>query len=377
MSLIVKLILGLLTVEYLIFAHFKLVQPSYLLSDPTLYTGSPKELKSKAILFDPLLGWKQNTSPNIEERPLVTSFSSSAIATFGSSFTYGEEVGHEQTWQSFMGRHLQQNVLNFGVGGYGFDQSLLLARQKLPQLQSQHVILGFIKDNLHKALTIYPPFIHRFGGAPAFSKPRYKVVEDKQLELIANPLSSRDDLHHLSDENYIAKLTDFDGWREILVYPPGGPPYFSIFLDPNFWQLNYEWEEKIWQHPQAIDLFQKIMLEFYRSVQKEGKTPHLALFPLYGHLSKKEKGEAQYYQEEVYHQFKELCLKQKLSCLYPAEALKKHALKDIFVRQDDDSHYSPFGNAVVAQYFLKQILKLEVDIGSLLSRAKTVDKNEE
>ncbi len=41
------------------------------------------------------------------------------------SFVFSRQVEDDETWQHFLSRLSHSNVLNFGVGNYGFDQALL------------------------------------------------------------------------------------------------------------------------------------------------------------------------------------------------------------------------------------------------------------
>ena len=54
------------------------------------------------------------------------------ILAVGDSYTYGEEVGENDSWPAQLQRIKNQRVLNAGVSGYGFDQSVLRAELTLP-----------------------------------------------------------------------------------------------------------------------------------------------------------------------------------------------------------------------------------------------------
>ena len=47
------------------------------------------------------------------------------ITLYGDSFTYGEEVDHEDAWSNRLAERIGCHVGNYGVGGYGSDQALL------------------------------------------------------------------------------------------------------------------------------------------------------------------------------------------------------------------------------------------------------------
>ena len=96
--------------------------------------------------FDPELGWirkpgtsgiefnykgssKFKISKNGSRFNPSNKFKSTKIATFGDSFTFCRQVNDHQTWQSHLAKNLKTNVLNFGVGNYGLDQSYLKYRK--------------------------------------------------------------------------------------------------------------------------------------------------------------------------------------------------------------------------------------------------------
>lgn len=97
------------------------------------------------------------------------------IALFGDSFTFGEDVGDEETFGHQMERLFAATaipgkptveVLNFGVHGYGHDQMLLYLRETLPIYQPDIVILGYVTDDSLRNMTTFRDF----------AKPRFRRV---------------------------------------------------------------------------------------------------------------------------------------------------------------------------------------------------------
>ena len=93
--------------------------------------------------YDQELGWvrKPNTEHNeIGKNSRVTKWTTnsnasranpdfddmhSEISCYGDSFTFCRQVNDNETWQYHLSESVKSNVLNFGVGNYGVDQSLL------------------------------------------------------------------------------------------------------------------------------------------------------------------------------------------------------------------------------------------------------------
>jgi hypothetical protein len=73
-----------------------------------------------------------------------------SLLAVGDSFTYGEEVADGETWPAALQRLTGRPVLNGGVSGYGFDQTVLraeaLARSEAPAT----IVVSFIADDIRR-----------------------------------------------------------------------------------------------------------------------------------------------------------------------------------------------------------------------------------
>ncbi len=146
---------------------------------------------------DPLLGWR--VQPGLQAVPAFPSRTLSSndlglrdhatpgveaarpqrrILILGDSFTFGEDVGDDETYPARLDASLPRSeVLNFGVHGYGHDQMLLLFREEGRRLQPDIVILGFVYDDIYRNLV----------GFRDFAKPRF-VLESEDLVLRGVPV---------------------------------------------------------------------------------------------------------------------------------------------------------------------------------------------
>ena len=82
------------------------------------------------------------------ERPVS---SERPILTVGDSYTYGDEVRDEEAWPAQLQRIMGRPVLNGGVTGYGFDQTVLRAEQLVDRHNPSVVIVGFITHTIFNA----------------------------------------------------------------------------------------------------------------------------------------------------------------------------------------------------------------------------------
>ena len=80
---------------------------------------------------------QQNWGFSINDDKLRTSTrnnSSTKILTVGDSFTFGDQVNNDQTWQSCLNKNQNKlELLNGGVGGYGSLQALKRAGRLLKE----------------------------------------------------------------------------------------------------------------------------------------------------------------------------------------------------------------------------------------------------
>jgi hypothetical protein len=73
-----------------------------------------------------------------------------AILAVGDSFTFGEEVGNAETWPAQLQGLTGRRVLNGGVSGYGFDQTVLRAEQLTALHKPSSVVVSFIADDIRR-----------------------------------------------------------------------------------------------------------------------------------------------------------------------------------------------------------------------------------
>lgn len=76
--------------------------------------------------------------------------SGASILTVGDSFTYGDEVLDEEAWPAQLQRITGRRVLNGGVTGYGFDQTVLRAEQLAVKHTPATIVMSFIADDLRR-----------------------------------------------------------------------------------------------------------------------------------------------------------------------------------------------------------------------------------
>jgi hypothetical protein len=154
------------------------------------------------------------------------------IASFGDSFTHGAEVGNEDTWQHQLETMTEGvEVLNFGVDAYGVDQAYLRYRRDAVRYAPHIVLIGFLVENINRSVSVYrPAYYHQTSGVSA--KPRFRVDDHGELELVPLPVASREDLfRRMESGELIEVLRETDYWvqRAPLAYDRTPLFWSSIF----------------------------------------------------------------------------------------------------------------------------------------------------
>jgi hypothetical protein len=118
------------------------------------------------------------------------------ILVLGDSFTFGEEVGDDQTFPACLQQMLPHSeVINFGVHGYGHDQMLLYLQEEGVKYSPDIVILGFIYGDMRRNLTSFRDY----------AKPKF-VLANNGLKLSHVPVPSPESF--LKGEGFRSKFYD-------------------------------------------------------------------------------------------------------------------------------------------------------------------------
>lgn len=152
-------------------------------------------LRSPASYFveDSLLGWSVGADRESRDgmyrssedgirtlrraEPLRAAGIRRRVALFGDSFTFSMEVPFDQSWAYALGTMLPPGtqILDFGVDGFGVDQSYLRFHRDARKWAPSVDVLTFIQDDLYRTVSSYP-FLR--GWTYPFSRPRLFVDGD-------------------------------------------------------------------------------------------------------------------------------------------------------------------------------------------------------
>lgn len=142
------------------------------------------------------------TNPNFDELE-------STISCYGDSFAFCRQVNDDETWEHYLSELQKTNVLNFGVGNYGLDQSILRLQREFPKNKTKTVILGVVPDTISRIMSLWKHY-YEYGNTFAF-KPRF-VLEGGNLKLIKNKID--DESKFLTYKSFLDEIKQVDFFYE-------------------------------------------------------------------------------------------------------------------------------------------------------------------
>ncbi len=351
--------------------------------------------------FDEELGWirKPNTSHEEKGKDGTVKWTTNEIGArtnpdfdskkpliscYGDSFTFCRQVNDDQTWEYFLSESLNQNVVNFGVGNHGIDQSLMRIKREFPKNRTKIVILGVVPDTISRILSCWKHYCE-YGNTFAF-KPRYKIQDD-ELVLVKNFIDKKEKFSTYF--NYLKEIQENDYFynkkfkKEIITFPYS----LTVFRNPKrnfriiFWitrnfllknigistkffdwrpmqiimKINLKWRISLFHDESTIKLFQKIISAYIEYAKQENFIPIFTLLPQKDDLLSMKKSEN--FVKEFSDQLK------NTSDLYYIDVIEKlldnKYLDDMYSDSNDyGGHFSKKGNEVIAK-IIKQFLEEE------------------
>ena len=173
------------------------------------------------------------------------------ILVLGDSFTFGEDVGDDETYSHQLEALLPgAEVINLGVHGYGHDQMLLYLRQEGIRYRPDIVILGFLTGDMERNVLSFRDY----------AKPRF-VLDGGKLVLRNSPVPPPADM--AAAEKWRPKVAD---------------------LLTMLW-LRYRWKSgAISEETRQLTL--AILDELKSTIEAAGARPAFAYLPAYGEIDR-------------------------------------------------------------------------------------------
>jgi len=322
-----------------------------------------REDQEKAYTVDhPLLGWtigngrdsenglyhsnSQGLRSSPREYSLQPHRETLRIALFGDSFTHGDEEPWFNTWAYFLEQDLRRmgiraEVLNFGVGGYGFSQAFLRWKIQGKKYRPDLVVIGFQGENMKRTVNIFRSLYSERTWL-VFSKPRF-IITPEGLKTVNCPVIPPEEV-----ADYLANLD-----REPLAR-------YEFWYNPDNYRAPFWTASRLGQLIYNLDRQGKRDRRSYSEMENQGGTPEevtLAIIrswakdvrrekgiPIIVHLPRK--GDRKLIaagQKPAYYSLLEDLERDGIPVVDPAGKMKDR--RGLYRR----SHYSTKGNRIIAE----------------------------
>lgn len=343
--------------------------------------------KTNYIIFEPVLGWTirkngrselyQANSAGIRssrEYALEPSQNIFRLASFGDSFTHGDDVSNDSTWQAIMeAMKPDWEVLNFGVEGFGLDQAYLRYISEGKNYHPRVVLIGFMSEDIYRHVNVYRPFYFTGTGIP-LTKPRFYLDNDS-LRLFPNPIRELDGYRELI-RNYkevfprIGKMDYFYRHR----YKRGKMDFLpsvrfgKIFLNKLKENLHpgIVWKGFYNEESEAFQITIRLFDRFCEAAIRNNSFPIILIFPRMEDILRYRKNATCQYDPLVSY-----LRSRGYFCIDLMEAFhqpdREYPVQALF-----RGHYSPLGNRLVAQHILASLGDLTPQLLSLSEPSASV-----
>jgi GDSL-like Lipase/Acylhydrolase family len=304
------------------------------------------------------------------------------IAAFGDSFTLGAGVADQDTWEEQVSRSGKGiEVLNFGVGGYGFDQAYLRYLHEGKTYRPDIVVLGFMSENIFRNVNVFRPFYNNAYAGNLLPKPRF-LLNGERLVLQENPVKTAADLQRLLDEDRQV-LSEFgkNDYHYQKRYPQGTFDFLpSVRLGKIVVQRLGEMAREDVITPdgsyntrsEAFKVTDRIFEKFYRAALMNGSLPVILVYPDRPDIKAFPQRQTSRYQPLLKSfeskQYRFIDLMRAFTQHDPALDWKKLSV-------DGWGHYSPLGHKITAEHLLKYLDEQGLTSREAISRKVIEERN--
>jgi hypothetical protein len=200
------------------------------------------------------------------------------VALVGDSFTFSFEGPFEDSWGAALDSALGARavVLNFGVDGYGVDQSYLRYLRDVRPWHPNVTVFGFIQHDFTRTQSVYAFITFPEWGYP-FSKPRF-VLRAGKPALQNTPLVSAEAIIRkasVTDLPFLGLDAGYDPaeWQ----WHPWYASYLLRYLTSRF--PRYPLERPEFSETARVRVSTALLRDFVQSATADGTIPILVYFP--------------------------------------------------------------------------------------------------
>ena len=228
----------------------------------------------------PRLGWGPETDHAGKVRRLSPRLDTAlpgdrpaCMSVYGDSFTLG--ASDDATYPHHVAVALGCPVANYGVGGYGSDQALMLFRAQRDLDRAPVVMLAHLTENVMRNVNQYQRLL--YPASRLRFKPRF-LLEDGTLRWIGPPVASAADYARVADrpEDFLVHDVFLDRPRPRFPYTIqllrwlATDSYARARLRREPWHAAFYRPE----HPSgALALTTRILIDFAAEARADGRSP--------------------------------------------------------------------------------------------------------
>lgn len=282
------------------------------------------------------------------------------IAAFGDSYTYCENVAYADCWTARLERSLTGvEVMNFGVPAYGIDQAWLRYQQEGPEWHPCTVLIGYMVENINRVVNRFRPFYKPPEGF-VLSKPRF-LLGGGDLTLLDNPV---DDPRELLDPRWVeTTLGPNDRWYFPGVFVANPLDMLQSVRVARTAAYRYRREGEINFHAdlarqteepyrtqgEAFQVTGRILLGFYREVERSGAQPIVIVFGTRPDIETLAAG-----QPKAYQPILDWLDREAVAYVDVTDDLAQEARRSN-LRSVIANHYRPLGNEIVSRKLAREL----------------------
>ncbi|MEK6862818.1 MAG: hypothetical protein AABW57_01500 [Nanoarchaeota archaeon] len=268
----------------------------------------------------------------------------SRISIYGDSFAMSRQVNDDETIAYYLSELTQTNVLNFGVGNYGIDQSLLRMRREYEKNKTNIVIQAFVPEQILRVVSYWKHYLE-YGNHFGF-KPRFEL-ENHKLRLIPNIMDNKEKFNHLIE--LLPEIKRYDYWYERKFKKDFG----AIYDFDQRMESNLKWRVRSYKDEECFKTFIALIDLFKEDSQDKGFRPILTVLPYKNDILFSRESNNSYY-----NNFIEEC-RNKLTILDLMENFINLDNLDLYFSDNTKygGHYSKHGNKLVAKVIFDRLKK--------------------
>lgn len=324
--------------------------------------------------YHSVLGWTTKPNANVDniyvtnsdgirasrDYSLVPARDKIRLAVFGDSFTWGDMVSNDETWEAILEANSDGlEVLNFGLSGYGTDQAYLRYLSEGYKFRPHIAILCYMPENIYRNVNRFRPLYLNGTGLP-LPKPRYYISKGR-LRLLENPFSSAREVIGLSSNDaLLRKVGQRDVWYTDMGYRKLGildKSNLCKVLRKAIYRRQIKLRRWMSDHRRFGEAFRVtagILEEFYEEAKRNGARPIIAILPDYGVIRAYYKHNRKNYQAIVDFLEKRHIPYVDVTDDFLSKLKAGYKKEDFFGKEE---HYNEGGNRLVAEA-LKRYLTL-------------------